>query len=459
MGVLKMSDLPSKSNEYKQPDKSKTLRMCDILDAGSIKEKKIMMLTNRKVGEVFAQGEWRGQRCFIIGGGQSVNDFDLSLLKNEKTIGVNMAFRKLDPTILYGMDARLWGWIEQDELESGDCVKFITSKAKKVWSNINAFPLPEDILIAPTIGRPGISTNIKEGVAAGTNSGFGALNLALLLGASEIYLIGYDFYGKRWHKGYPHPEDKKTNGFHLGVYQESVDEIKKAFPNQRIINVNPESKLKYFEFGKMPKDFKTEEEKVGATVFKRKDKKKTDPVFVNYFSMGTGYEAYAIDLVESMKKFDIDMDVQAIKSRGNWDANIKFKPEYVLKMMDKYPGRPIVWVDADAVFVKFPEYMYSIKEHVGIHYYKKGIEPVTNLIYFSGGEPSKKLLKKWKKVCEDPKNKDVRNDQLLFQDLLETTKLKINKLPPEYCYILLGKNPEGCDPVVEQRQASRKLKT
>ena len=37
-------------------------------------------------------GSWKGQRCFIIGGGPSLKGFDFKQLKGEKIIAINKAF-------------------------------------------------------------------------------------------------------------------------------------------------------------------------------------------------------------------------------------------------------------------------------------------------------------------------------------------------------------------------------
>lgn len=458
MGEIKMQDLPGIGTDFeKETRKNKVIKMSDVEDYGSRVEKGFMKIINKRLTDVFVQGQWKGQRCFIIAGGPSVSKFDLKALEGENTIGINMAFRLFNPSIIYGMDARLWGWIENEETGKGDKALFDKCQAIKVWSDVTQAPLPEDIVLAPCIGRPGLSKSLSDGLGAGTNSGFGALNLALLLGASEIYLIGYDFKGGRWHPGYPMPGGV-GNDYHLQCYLENSAEFKEF--DSKIINLNPESKLKIFEFGIMPVNLR----KANAapqkplTVKRELPVKKTDPVFVNYFTAGNGYDAFAKDLKASMERFEIEHDIQAIKDRGKWDINTKFKPEFILKMMDKYPSRPIVWVDADAVFVKFPELLYNIKEDVAVHYYKGGKELVSNLVYFAQNDRSRKVLEKWKVACED-KEREAEWDQIMLQKILSSLKsVKVNKLPPEYCYILLGKNPEGIDPVVEQRQASRKLK-
>ena len=62
----------------------------------------------RMLYDVLPDGEWAGQRCFIIGGGESLKDFDFSKLKNELVIGVNLAFKKIDCQINFAMDYNLY---------------------------------------------------------------------------------------------------------------------------------------------------------------------------------------------------------------------------------------------------------------------------------------------------------------------------------------------------------------
>jgi hypothetical protein len=456
MGEIKMQNLPGVEQKF-NPVESKTIKMSDLKDFGSRRATEFMKIMHRGIKDVFRKDQWAGKRCFIIGGGPSVKNFDLKKLEGEHTIGINMAFRLFNPEIIFGMDARLWGWIEEEETGKGDREKFNKCKSIKVWSDITQAPLPEDIVIAPSIGRPGLSESLEEGLGIGTNSGFGALNLALLLGASEIYLIGYDFKGGRWHPGYPAPSEA-GNDYHLQCFLENSEGFKK-FPS-KIINLNSDSALKIFEFGKLPANLKEEKAPPAKTeeVIARK-KSETDPVFVNYYTVGNGYEEFAKTLQASMRRFDLEFDSQPIKDRGKWDINTKFKPEFILKMMEKYPERPIVWVDADAVFVKCPELLFNIEEDIAVHYYKEGRELVSNLVYFAPTKKAEKILNKWKEACEDPEKEAVWDQQILQKILESNSKsVKVNRLPPEYCYILLGKNPAGIDPVVEQRQASRSLK-
>lgn len=435
------------------PRKIKSISMSKLPDVNTTRKRKELLAPNRRIADVLKDGAWKGQRCFIIAGGASVNDFDLKTLEHEHTIGINLAFRKFNPEIIYSYDARLWGWIETNESGPNDKDLFDKCKAVKVWSNAAEAPLPEDIVIASSIGRPGISRSLQEGLGMGTNSGFGALNLALLLGASEIYLIGFDFYGDRWHPGYP-SDGKAEPGYHQVCFEETVNEYKQ-FPS-RIINLNPKSHLKIFEFGEMPTDLKTAPQKVSI-----RKKAEDEPIFVSYYTPDNGYKAYADDLRASLERWQIDHDIQPIRNRGDWDKNTKAKPEFILKMLDRYPGRDVVWIDADAVVLSLPEILLNMPVGVDFSYgyRKEKDELISSIMFFRNNANSRKLLRKTQEFINTGELHPF-GEQIFFEKAMKGDKVGVSSiaLPEVYCDILGISTPTE-PTVIEMRQASRSLKT
>jgi len=230
----------------------------------------------RMLYDVLPEGEWNGQRCFIIGGGESLKDFDFSKLKNELVIGVNRAYEKMDCTVNFSMDDSLYHWITKGRLGKEAKEKFENFKGYPVWLDPVGFDYPKGIFILAKTNKSGISLSMKEGLGGGTNSGFGALNLAVCLGANPIYLLGFDMKGKDgkqswWHDGYP---DQRSDD----VYKMFINDFKKACGalqerGIQVINLNADSALKCFKFGKF------------------EDIKPIDrPIFASYYTKGTGYE-------------------------------------------------------------------------------------------------------------------------------------------------------------------------
>ena len=54
------------------------------------------------------------------------------------------------------------------------------------------------LLRVPSVDEPGLSASPLR-IHQGGNSGYQALNLAVLLGSERIILLGYDMHGGHWH--------------------------------------------------------------------------------------------------------------------------------------------------------------------------------------------------------------------------------------------------------------------
>ena len=96
-----------------------------------------------------------------------------------------------------------------------------------------------------------MSKDITHGIYGGNNSGFGALMLAIALGANPIYLLGYDMKIEsktHWHSGYPNQNAEKLRN-RLLIFKKQFEEF--ANPIKKlgidIVNLNPNSALSCFK--------------------------------------------------------------------------------------------------------------------------------------------------------------------------------------------------------------------
>jgi hypothetical protein len=191
----------------------------------------------QKIETIFKSNQWKNEKCFLIGGGESVNKWDLNKLTKVRVIGVNKAFLRysyLD--ILYFMDIPLYEAIKQrkiDEFEKEEVYKrWQEFKGVKVClSPLNYYPADRDIYFIKRSYIPLVSREITK-VYGGACSGFGALMLAIILGANPIYLLGYDLKVENnkthWHKGYKNQkvEEFKNN---LITYKKQFELFSKIF--------------------------------------------------------------------------------------------------------------------------------------------------------------------------------------------------------------------------------------
>jgi hypothetical protein len=205
--------------------------------------------------ERFPDGAWRGQRCFIVGGGPSLKGFDFERLRDERVIAVNKAFYDAPfADIVFGMDRSfidniMAGKLNKDGKDYRQAFEVFVGI--KLWLDVSNYSYPPGIYSIPSAGEIGWTKSLGEGLYHGQNSGYGALNLAMVLGADPIYLLGYDCSRgpageKNYHDGYP----SGGNPDALNIFRRAF-EAGAALLNgrPRIVNLNPQSALRCFGFG------------------------------------------------------------------------------------------------------------------------------------------------------------------------------------------------------------------
>ena len=215
---------------------------------------------NRWLWEVLPDGAWKNKPCFIVGGGPSLKGFDWTMLKGYRTIGVNRAFERFEPTIIFSMDTRFLNWVMNDKytlVKDGaeTKAKFMASKAYKVWLCTYTIGLPKGFFIVHVAtsyfyGLRNFSlSSMQEGICHGDNSGYAALNLAVCLGANPIYLLGFDCKHENgrshWHEGHVMGQKRKDAEKWASRFEIAAKIL--APTEFRVVNLNPDSALECFE--------------------------------------------------------------------------------------------------------------------------------------------------------------------------------------------------------------------
>ena len=405
----------------------------------------------QRLHTIIKNGAWKGRPCFLVGGGPSLVGFDWSRLSGELSIGINRTFEKFDPTILFSMDNRFWKWVEQGDFGMAARDKFRNYQyGIKLWVNVVGAPYSDDIFTVTCCGDAKWSHSLSDGVGAGGNSGYAALNLAYLLGANPIYLLGYDMHGdlngkQKWfHNGYPINQGS-------GVYIQFLNKFNQiavpALKNTgvRVINLNSDSALRCFEFGSL-----NNVEPVSM------------PTVVAYYT--SKYSKEAEKLKNSLRFWGLRREIHLIGDQGSWQRNTQYKPVFLLKMLDACKPHPIVYVDADATIESYPDWFENLDgcTDFSAHLRKKklgNVELLSGTIYLANNQKTRNFLKHWMKVNEQ--HPDLWDQKNLHTALLEhpkEEKLKFTEMPSEYCTIFDAMPEAGDSPVITHWQASRRLK-
>ena len=198
---------------------------------------------------------WEGQEVFIIGGGHSLRDFDWSLLLNERTIGCNQAFRLgeavcdicvfCDSSLIFEKPEPGGGKLKPRAGFYDELSKF----RNPVVTNDNALKhRPEPWLKWMPRRTKGLH---HDALGFNANTGATAINLALILGAKTVYLLGFDMFlddkGRpNWHDNLIDKPSNECYERFLASFGHVSRELPIKFPGCQVFNVTKKSNLNIF---------------------------------------------------------------------------------------------------------------------------------------------------------------------------------------------------------------------
>lgn len=174
---------------------------------------------------------WR--RAWIVAGGPSARKFDLGRLRGETVLAVNDALdlllaRRLPPTAVASLDNN-WIRRRRADLERFEGEKYLALPLE-TWPDCAG-------IRGATYLRWSHADGLSEDptrVCTGGNSGYGALNVAYLKGAREIFLVGYDM----------DPRDGPAHATWARLFRATLPQL--AARRARVVNLNPNSFIDAF---------------------------------------------------------------------------------------------------------------------------------------------------------------------------------------------------------------------
>ncbi|QDJ96521.1 hypothetical protein Xoosp13_335 [Xanthomonas phage Xoo-sp13] len=188
---------------------------------------------------------------FIVGGGNSLKNFDFKLLHGRCVIALNSAYKYVDEnSALYWADSN-WGatWEDRGLADHPSKFKF-TSRTQ-----ISPAMLASSRGVAGShylnlTGNSGYDPNPDH--VRGTNSGGHAINLAVNMNAQRIILLGFDmgyvFGRSHFHSDHEHAVGAST---YTEVFIPSINSLSSAIKHLpvEVINCSFTSNLKCFKTG------------------------------------------------------------------------------------------------------------------------------------------------------------------------------------------------------------------
>ena len=180
----------------------------------------------------------QGQDIVILGGGPSVNDIPLSLLRHWFVIGTNKAYMLGDELIDILFFGDLKFWHENKEA--------LAHYKGDVYTNHHGLEFEPKAHWLPRKN----SGFHRDAIGWNGNTGAAAINLALIMGARNVYLLGFDMKVEpcKDHNWYA-SDGRNATAIHYEKWRDklSLCEWRKTFPaTDGIFNLNPDSALDCF---------------------------------------------------------------------------------------------------------------------------------------------------------------------------------------------------------------------
>lgn len=193
------------------------------------------------------------------------------------------------------------------------------------------------------------------------------------------------------------------------------------------------------------------------------------PMVVSFYTKDTPYALEVQNLIASCEQFGIKIDVEGIPSYGSWELNCAYKPFFILERLKRH-RRPLLWVDADAIFVSMlkqsdaftADLAVCINDSCAIDHPSK---VMSGTIFIAATKEAEELLRLWCCECQKLLLQEGRTSEFWDQEALRNAifscphSARVAKLPPEYIKIFDRPLDSASGPaIIEHYQASRRLK-
>jgi len=218
-----------------------------------VTKKMIADFENQKVDSYHVDGRWEGEDVFLIGAGSSLKGFDFSLLKNKKTIVINHMITECPGASALLFFDREFVNIRKERIQNFKGLIFSSMRSGYRSNTKKDYYYSTDLRNVPDKFNLGLY---------GKRSSLAALNLALVMGAKRVYLLGYDLVpGINDNYAYrpltnrlKANQNKYTKQIYCNMRVKEFEVFNKY--KHKIFNCNPDSGIKLFEFKNIKKALK-----------------------------------------------------------------------------------------------------------------------------------------------------------------------------------------------------------
>jgi len=174
------------------------------------------------------------------------------------------------------------------------------------------------------------------------------------------------------------------------------------------------------------------------------------------FATQGAYESEIERLASSCARWNVPLVRETISTLGSWKRNCAYKPRFIRKMLDAYPGQSLLWLDADAEVQGDVSAIASLQCDIAARtcLWPHPSHPhlLSGTILIQPTPAARITIAKW---CELQTGEVT--DQRVLEKAVAETKPIIVDLDPRYVAII-DETPAIDRPLIVHHQASRRLR-
>ena len=189
------------------------------------------------------------------------------------------------------------------------------------------------------------------------------------------------------------------------------------------------------------------------------------PLVVGYYTKDTPYEHEAETLKLSLETNGYEYDLLPVDNLGSWQKNTQYKAHVIKKMLEDFPGEPLLYLDVDAIMIHPPVILDDIDCDIAAVHYGRTTELLSGTIYFSGSDVCRRVVNLWIMINEQypkklPNRLPAWDQRTLAMAIKDIKECRFQELPQEYTYIveLTQKFAPELSPVILHTRGAKRFK-
>jgi len=191
------------------------------------------------------------------------------------------------------------------------------------------------------------------------------------------------------------------------------------------------------------------------------------PLVIAYYTVDTPYEAEAEVLKLSLESVGYSYQICAIPNLGSWQKNTQYKAIFIQCMLEKNDGRPLLYLDVDAVMVQHAALLDDLKADIAaVHFAYIDSNLLSGTLYLGNTIQCKRAVQKWihinKQYPETLPNGREAWDQRTLQMAIDRIKgFNFVELPQNYTWIVeltQKRCPDITNPIIMHTRGAKRFK-